>query len=460
MWNQRVSPVSAHSPRNPSSAELAQYTHRVVEDARKTTDATGAAIGLRSEQGDVVCHASSGRNAPEPGTHFNTESGISGECVRTGSLLVCRDSDNDPRVDAQVCRALGVRSIVAVPVSDGRSTLGILEVFSDVPGAFQDGHVEILWQLARSAGGAIAAGQFGIEAAPVAPPQAAGVSVEEDAAIPEPEPASIEKVRAWAQRSFAQRSFKAPTGLAAFRERFRWPKAAGLVALAVLALFTMVFVVRAWRSSASAAPSRATFNNVAHARLAPANPSEASQTRAVRVFKTEEIREPKRELQNAAALDKDLSLAANFGEASVITVSSNPDAPRRINEAPEVVAPPDMSTAVTSPNPGLERLIEAPMSLPALGAPVSQGVIPGKLERMVQPVYPLWARERHVEGSVVLRVLIGEDGLVRQVDVVQGDPELARAAAEAVRQWRYSPYKLNNQPVATTKQVTLNFKLE
>jgi protein TonB len=79
---------------------------------------------------------------------------------------------------------------------------------------------------------------------------------------------------------------------------------------------------------------------------------------------------------------------------------------------------------------------------------------------MVQPVYPMWARQRHVEGSVVLRVLIGKDGLVQQVDVVQGDPELAHAGVEAVRQWRYKPYQLNNQAVATTKDVTLNFKLE
>lgn len=462
MWNPRVSPVPAHSPGNTLPADLAQFAKCVVDEARKATGATGAAIGLRSAQGEVVCHASSGRTAPEPGTHFNTEAGISGECVRTGSLLICRDSENDPRVDAQVCRLLGVRSIVAVPVADDRSTLGILEVLSEIPGAFQDRHLEMLRQLARSAGAAIAAGRFGVAPPGVAGPEAREVSVEEDAATAAPVLPSIEKVRAWAQRSLAQRSFKEPMGLALLTRRFRWPNAAGVAALAVLALFTTVFVVKAWRSSASAAPSRASLNTARHEGSAAIRsaPTDASPPRSVRVFKTEQIRPPRQMLQNAAAVERDVSASPNDTDTAVTTVSSDAEPPRNGSEVPEAVTPPDVSAAVTPPSAGLGRLIAAPTPLPTLGAPVSQGVIPGKLEHMVQPVYPMWARERHVEGSVVLQVQIGRDGLVQHVDVVQGDLDLARAAVEAVRQWRYSPYQLNNQPVATTKEVTLNFKLE
>jgi protein TonB len=72
----------------------------------------------------------------------------------------------------------------------------------------------------------------------------------------------------------------------------------------------------------------------------------------------------------------------------------------------------------------------------------------------------MFARERHLEGAVVLRVLIAEDGAVRQVDIVHGDSMLAEAAVRAVRQWRYKPYQLNNRPVSTTIDVTINFKME
>lgn len=453
MSKPRVIPVPAPSAA-PASADLTRYANTLVRKAREATGASGAAIGLRSEQGEIVCEASSGRTAPEPGMHFNTESGISGECVRTGSLLICRDSESDPRVDAHVCRILGVRSIIAVPLSDGKSTTGILEVFSDVPDAFENRHLESLWQLARSATNDIAARKSAPEPARVVATQPTEVSVEEDVVAAEPEPPSIEKVRVWAQRPF-----KKQTLLPGLRERFRWPTAAGLVAVAVITLFGMVLLIKAWRSSTSAALSRASSNAAAPELVMKPSSSEASQPKSVRVFKAEAVREPKRTLQNAAAVEKEMSLSTNEEDAGVITVSSNPEAPRRSNDAPEVVTPPDVS-AVTEPEAGMGGLISSTTSLPTLSAPVSQGVIPGKLEHMVQPVYPMWARQRHVEGSVVLRVLIGKDGLVQQVDVVQGDPELAHAAVEAVRQWRYKPYQLNNEAVATTKDVTLNFKLE
>ena len=58
----------------------------------------------------------------------------------------------------------------------------------------------------------------------------------------------------------------------------------------------------------------------------------------------------------------------------------------------------------------------------------------------VQPVYPPEARRMHVEGNVVIDAMVTASGQVDELKLVSGDPLLAPAAMEAVRQWRYTPY--------------------
>jgi periplasmic protein TonB len=77
----------------------------------------------------------------------------------------------------------------------------------------------------------------------------------------------------------------------------------------------------------------------------------------------------------------------------------------------------------------------------------------------VQPVYPPIAREAHVQGTVELRAIISKTGTIENLVVVRGHPMLAGAAIEAVRQWRYRPYLLNNEPVEVETNITVNFLL-
>lgn len=94
-----------------------------------------------------------------------------------------------------------------------------------------------------------------------------------------------------------------------------------------------------------------------------------------------------------------------------------------------------------------------------LGVRVSQGVTAGALVRKVDPVYPPQARLQGIAGSVVLDATIAKDGTMRALRVVSGDPLLAAAATEAVRQWRYTPTLLNGQPVEVQKRITLMFRM-
>ena len=90
---------------------------------------------------------------------------------------------------------------------------------------------------------------------------------------------------------------------------------------------------------------------------------------------------------------------------------------------------------------------------------VSQGVSQGLLIKKPQPIYPPNALRMHIEGSVQLLATISKEGDISAVKVLSGDTNLAKAAAEAVKQWKYKPYLLNGEPVEIQTQVTVNFKL-
>jgi protein TonB len=76
-----------------------------------------------------------------------------------------------------------------------------------------------------------------------------------------------------------------------------------------------------------------------------------------------------------------------------------------------------------------------------------------------EPHYPAKARAARRSGNVVLEVLVGEDGSVSKIRTLSGDPVLAAAATEAVRNWRYQPYRQNDHPAQFQTDVTLNFAL-
>ncbi len=116
---------------------LQWITERVLEHS----PATGAAIALDDGQG-MVCRATLG-NAPDLGVRIHS-SGLSGECVRTGKMVRCDDTESDPRVDPALCRQLNLRCALVLPVYYGEALCGVLEVFSAKPQAFAADTVALL----------------------------------------------------------------------------------------------------------------------------------------------------------------------------------------------------------------------------------------------------------------------------------------------------------------------------
>lgn len=83
----------------------------------------------------------------------------------------------------------------------------------------------------------------------------------------------------------------------------------------------------------------------------------------------------------------------------------------------------------------------------------------GNLIRKGQPTYPALARSARIQGVVVLQAVISRQGTIENLSVLTGHPMLVPAALDAVRQWRYRPYILNNEPVEVETQITVNFSL-
>lgn len=89
---------------------------------------------------------------------------------------------------------------------------------------------------------------------------------------------------------------------------------------------------------------------------------------------------------------------------------------------------------------------------------VPEAVVLELLAQPVDPVYPDAAKAGGQRGSVVLQVLIGRDGTVQDAKFLQGSLVFARAAIDAVKQWRFKPYSLNGRAVAVQSTITLSFK--
>jgi len=90
---------------------------------------------------------------------------------------------------------------------------------------------------------------------------------------------------------------------------------------------------------------------------------------------------------------------------------------------------------------------------------ISAGVAVGMLIQKTIPVYPPIAKAARVSGTVVLQATISKNGTIENLRVMSGPAMLQQAAQDAVRQWRYRPYLLNNEPVEVETTVNVVFTL-
>ena len=90
---------------------------------------------------------------------------------------------------------------------------------------------------------------------------------------------------------------------------------------------------------------------------------------------------------------------------------------------------------------------------------ISSGVANDNKISGTDPDYPLEAKRQHIQGDVLLRIIIDERGNVADALVTSGDPILAEAAVSAVKTWKYKPWLLNGEPVTVEAPVTIRFHM-
>ncbi len=126
----------------------------VAARALQATGATSVAIGLGREDA-MICYAAAGLPFPDLGVRINTESGLTAVAIRRQMSQWCTDTESDSRVDVEVCRQLGVRSIIVVPVCVRDTVVGVIAIFSPNPDAFSLSDLNKVKELAEWASDAV-----------------------------------------------------------------------------------------------------------------------------------------------------------------------------------------------------------------------------------------------------------------------------------------------------------------
>jgi protein TonB len=115
------------------------------------------------------------------------------------------------------------------------------------------------------------------------------------------------------------------------------------------------------------------------------------------------------------------------------------------------IAPPQQTP---SPPPRQDKPTQ-----PSAPMRVTSGVQSARLVFGPKPAYPPLARITRTQGTVRIQAIIGRDGTIRNLQVLNGPPLLIEVAIEAVRQWRYQPTLLNGEPVEVITEIDVHFTL-
>jgi TonB family protein len=402
----------------PPELALDLVLHELVVRAVDATGANSAALALaRGDQ--MVCRAATGLHAPDLGVPLNTRDGLSGACLRTRQPQICADAESDPLVDAVIARRLGIRSILIVPVLDEGDLIGVLEVFSSEPSAFSEREQSLLEASARDCARIRnAAAELG-QGPPTALERVTPALQPMPAETPTSSPAFVD----------------APPSSHKTQPLYEnWTLILGTLSiLAAVALSFMVGSRIGWLFSSP---------RLAQVQVPPSS-SNAAKPGA----------------SPTAPVEKPVSRGP--AARSVFTA---PPAP---TSAVDELVVYDHGKVIFRMKPATKKagagpLVDASQSamiVPSSNVWLAPDQAELRLRSRIEPQYPADALAAHRSGDVVLEVLVAEDGSVASIRALTGDPLLAAAAADAVRQWRYEPYRQHDRPSQFQTDVTLKFAL-
>jgi protein TonB len=479
----------------------------ILEKMIAQTNSSGGAIAI-GERDRIVCRASAGL-APDVGVVIGTGSVLTAECLRTGKIVRCEDTEIDVRVDENICRELNLRSSVIVPILSQARVRGVLEAFSPEPNAFNDQHVSLLEQCAELASQIAFGSKIEHTAPPVELPQPqpksepvveigkpAPLASPERPALPE-KPAAIKQSPVTPARTIAvvppatprpgleksgptkpgrrqkpaQRpmltTILGPESHIGEEPRNNRSKLAVLFVIAVLILVMagLGWLYKAFASRPSGAATTVpaavpVTQQVAQPPATATIPAPPATTTAsaplvspLSAPLSTRVGPPPSAVKSMVADDTVQSRNMKNDQASVLMLPET----KPVRHDNSVVEAPSISVAFNDVRGGID--LPGTTATPQLLA--SQGAVTGgRLLYRVEPTYPQFAKQQRVQGRVVLSARITKDGMVEQLKQISGSPVLEQAAIAAVRQWKYEPYKLNGQPQDVDITITIQFRLK
>jgi len=429
--------------------------HEMLQQARLTSSATGAAVVLPGESG-IRCRATAGATAAEVDAYLRANCKLVEGCLRSGSVQRCDDTESDTRFDVVACRRLGLRSVLICPVQDrDDKTLGVIELFSSRPGAFGDGDILML--------------------------QAIGQRIVDNLGF-------VQRLADPGETQFVPRDYprheiaELPTPLPSLPEPPSPPQARAhgafqidsklflLVAAITLSIILgwMLGRTQGLRVKSRTRPRTAPAVQVIQPQPSPsqASPESLSQPAEVSVPAAEaadsvsaatvEITRTPQPRKIVAAPQQPVvrtggasSLPAESSADSVVVFEDDKSNSSPAHSLPPVSSLPQGSSIQASPG----------MANHNGAAHISPEKATANLLLRIEPDYPEKAREQKLQGSVVLDIAVGKDGMVHGISTISGDPQLALAAAHAVQQWRFKPWVRKGKPAPFESRITLNFSL-
>jgi len=452
--------------------------NELVVRAVEATHASGGALALaRGDQ--LVCRAATGNLAPDLGVPLNPRDGLSGVCLRTHQTQISDDTEIDPRIDPAFSQQFRVRSVLAVPVFDLVNRVqftGVLEIFSPTPSAFSPTDQELLEGFAQDCARVCHAALELSLPKPVNPTRP-------ELPIHEIIPPEF-------------------TEIAPLSARRPPPYQILAIVLGSLGIFVIVAIsflfasrvglLRSAASSVPAAQPMAAETSVppAHAKSCGrtgdpgclAEPSSTAPTHRANSSSTEKAAE---KAPAKAPAQTSPALASNelvvYEKGKLVARINTRNLPDPASQQPKLDSPNqagdshmEASSAAKPASPVIPPATIASAKIAAAKISPTTNISPTKTaapktvwldpdeaeDRLVnrtEPEYPAKARSAHRAGNVVLEIDVAEDGSVYAIRTLSGDPLLANAATEAVRSWRYQPYRRNDHPIQFHTDVTLNF---
>lgn len=432
-------------PKSVRNVALTLVFSEIAHQVRASTASTGSVV-LLIEGGVPVYGASSGATAREVYEYLNGCSAIS---WLSGTLIVCEDVDTDRRFDSASLRRLGVRSFVILPVQDkNNAVIAILEIFSSRLGAFSERDYPGLQGLGRRVADHIELADRTLASEPNVKPALRKKSVTVQALV--------DRYELWFNRLYVAVAGEG------------WNFLLGTITI-LLAILVGWMVGRSERESAArtaAPPARTVISNPQPA-VTPAAPETLdaiSQTTPNTGTPASPATEEQPQESKATAVgsgSRRNHLKSVRSEPEVVVSNASPN-DLVIFENGKQILP---SSSPSSPESNHLHSINSQENVasdaqdhdPAVT--VSEGVAEQHLLERIEPDYSESARDQHLEGTVVLSVLIGKNGTVRGLSCVKGNSELCLLAAKAVRQWKFSPLIHNGAPASFKSQISMDFVL-